>query len=311
MNRTKSTVVAQGNTNTLLAAGLVFLGAILFSTKAVFVKLAYRYDVDSISLLALRMLFSLPFFLVVGWWNRRKTPTRESLSSKDWIAIILLGFAGYYLASLFDFLGLQFIGAGMERLILFVYPTLVLMISAIVYKQPILPKQLFALVLTYIGIAIAFAQGAQLSGGGQFWLGAVLIFCSAFTYAIYLIGSGRLLPRLGTLRYTSMTMTVAAVSILLHHGILYRWDLLGFAPEVYYLSLVMAILATVLPSFLISEGIRIIGASNASIIGSVGPISTIILAYIFLKEPFGLYQWMGTLLVIGGVLTISLQKKKA
>ncbi len=308
MNEAKST--AFSTKSTLWAAALVFWGAILFSTKAVFVKLAYRYEVDSTSLLALRMLFSLPFFLLIGWWNQRKNPTRTALTRRDWGSIALLGFAGYYLASLLDFLGLQYIGAGMERLILFVYPTLVLLISALVYKQPVLPKQFMALVLTYIGITVAFAQGAKRSGEAHFWLGAVLIFGSALAYAIYLIGSGRLLPRLGTLRYTSLAMTFAAISILVHHGILYHWDLLGFAPQVYQLSLVMAILATVLPSFLISEGIRIIGSSNASIIGSVGPISTIILAYVFLNEQFGVYQWVGTLLVIGGVLMISLQKGK-
>ncbi|GJM34675.1 MAG: permease [Saprospiraceae bacterium] len=306
MNETKTTTIS--TTTPLLAAGLVFLGAILFSTKAIFVKLAYRFDIDSISLLALRMLFALPFFLFISWWNKRRTPQRTALSRRDWVSIILLGFAGYYLASLLDFLGLRHIGAGMERLILFVYPTLVLLISALVYRQPVLRKQYLALILTYVGIAVAFAQGANLGEGNKFWWGALLIFGSALSYAIYLVGSGRLLPRLGTLRYTSLTMTVAAIAILAHHGLMYQWDLFDFPVEVYQLSLLMAIFATVLPAFLISEGIRIIGSSNASIIGSVGPISTIILAYIFLNEQFGIYQWGGTLLVIGGVLMISLHK---
>jgi len=295
----------------LLAALLVFLGAILFSTKAVMVKLAYRYEVDSISLLALRMLFSLPLFLLIAAYDRRKQgESREPLSTKTLIYTIGLGVMGYYLASLFDFLGLQYISAGMERLILFLYPTIVVLLSSILFKEKVGPIKGIALLLTYAGVAIAFAQNVSRSQDDNLWLGAGLILISAFTYAIYLLGSGQFLPRVGTLRFTSLAMMGSCVAVLIHHGVVKQWQLFHFPAQVYYLGLLMAVFATVVPSFLISEGIRLIGASNAAVIGSVGPISTIILAYIFLGESFGGWQWLGTFLVIGGVLMISLQKHK-
>ncbi len=294
----------------IVGAVLVFLGAILFSTKAVLVKLAYRYEVDSISLLALRMLFSLPFFLLVATFSgRQKKKQGLSLSPKDWRHILLLGVLGYYLASLLDFLGLQYITASLERLILFVYPTLVLLIGAVVYREPVSRRQLGALALTYLGIAIAFSEGLSMNGGPNFILGAGMIFFGALAYAAYIVGSGRMLPRIGTLRFTSLAMTASAAAILIHHGIAYHWALFGFPLPVYGLAVLMALIATVIPSFMISEGIRNIGSGNASIIGSIGPISTIVLAYIFLGERLGWLQWAGTLLVIAGVLVITLQKR--
>lgn len=294
----------------ILGAALVFLGAILFSTKAVIVKLAYRYEVDSISLLALRMLFSLPFFLLVAALSgRRKKQQGLALSPKDWLRILFLGVMGYYLASLLDFLGLQYITASLERLILFVYPTLVLLIGAVVYREPVTRRQLGALLLTYLGITIAFSEGLSMSESKNFSLGAGMIFFGALAYAVYIVGSGRLLPRIGTLRFTSLAMTASAAAILVHHGIAYRWQLFGFPPPVYVLSILMALIATVIPSFMISEGIRNIGSGNASIIGSIGPISTIVLAYIFLGERLGWLQWAGTVFVITGVLVITLQRR--
>lgn len=295
-----------------IAAALVFLGAIFFSSKAVLVKLAYRYEIDSISLLTLRMVFSLPIFLIIAWFsNKSKESVAQPLSLKDWFYILVLGIAGYYLASLFDFMGLQYVTASMERLILFVYPTLVLVISAIFLGKKIKGVQYGALALTYFGIVIAFLEGLAMDGQKDFIRGGILVFVSALTYAIYLIGSGNLLPRMGTLRYTSFTMSAACLTIIVHHGVVYQWDLFDFPAEVYWLSIVMAVFATVLPSFLISEGIRVIGSGNASIIGSIGPVSTIVLAYIFLGERLGWLQWLGTVFVIGGVLLISLSKKTA
>lgn len=295
----------------LIAAALVFSGALCFSAKAVFVKLAYQFGVDSISLLALRMVFSLPLFLILAWWSlRKKQSAYTAPTRREWIYIALLGVMGYYLASMLDFLGLQYIGASLERLILFVYPTMVLLISAVLFKQAIHQDQYIALVLTYVGVALAFIGGIKFNDRQDLFLGSGLIFLSAFVYACYLIGSGRLLPKVGTLRFTSYAMISASVGVLIHHGLLYQWRLFHFAPEVYQLSIVMAVLSTVLPAFMISEGIRLIGAGNAAIIGSVGPISTIVLAYIFLGERLGLWQWVGAALVITGVLWISLRKLK-
>lgn len=290
---------------------IVFIGAIFFSSKAVLVKLAYRYDIDGVSLLALRMLFSLPLFLLVAFWSRRRLPEPPPrLSRRDLWQVALLGLAGYYIASLFDFLGLQYVSAGMERLILFMYPTLVVLIGALMYRQPVKRLQLVALAITYSGIALAFAGDINPDDRRNLWLGASLIFVSALTYAIFLVGSGRMLPRLGTVRFTSLTMTFAAAYILAQHGITRQWRLFHFPAQVYGISLLMAVFATVLPSFMVSEGIRRIGSGNAAIVGSIGPVSTIIMAYFFLDERMGALQWAGTVLVIIGVLVISLQKSQ-
>lgn len=295
----------------LLAALLVFLGALCFSAKAVFIKLAYRLEIDSISLLALRMLFSLPVFLLVAWWTQRgKNQAYPKPTRREWWAIVMLGILGYYLASIFDFMGLQYIGASMERLILFIYPTLVLILSAVLLKKPIKKEQYIALTLTYIGVTLAFMGGIKVSGDPRFLLGGGLIFLSALTYAFYLMGSGDLLPRIGTLRFTSYAMTAASVAVLLHHAVVRQWQLFHYDASIYQFALLIAVISTVLPAFMISEGIRLIGAGNAAIIASVGPISTIILAYIFLEERLVVWQWVGALLVIAGVLLISLRKQK-
>jgi drug/metabolite transporter (DMT)-like permease len=232
------------------------------------------------------------------------------LSRKEWGLVALYGILGYYLASLLDFLGLQYVTAGLERLILFVYPTLVLILSALFLGEKIKPVQYWAVLITYGGIALAFFESLRLGGEPNFVLGSILIFLCAVSFALYLIGSGQLLPYLGTWRYTSLAMTAASAAVLIHHGLFYRWDLFGFSWPVYRLAILMAVFATVLPSFLISEGIRIIGASNAAIIGSVGPISTIILAYIFLEERLSILQCVGTFIVIAGVLMITLRKRQ-
>ncbi|MCB9082315.1 MAG: EamA family transporter [Lewinellaceae bacterium] len=297
----------------LLAAALVLLGAVLFSAKAIVVKLAYHYPVDSISLLALRMLFALPFYLAMAGWVRfrRKQLLQENpVRSRDWVWIALYGLAGYYLASLFDFLGLQYITAGLERLILFLYPTLVLVLSALFLRQRILRTQLIALVITYSGIFIAFLDPDVWVHSEHLWLGAGLIFLCSLTYAIYLMGSGTLIPRLGTLRYTSLAMSIACVGVLTHHGIVLHFRLFHFPAEVYYLALFMAVFSTVLPTFLIGEGIRVIGASNTSILGSIGPVATIVMAYFVLGESFGWWQLLGTVVVTGGVMYISLVKPR-
>lgn len=297
------------NNHTLVGASFVFIGAIFFSSKAVMVKLAYQYDVDSVSLLTLRFAFALPIYLFIHWMAQRRTIKPDKLTRKEWIQLAAVGIIGYYLASLLDFIGLQYITASMERLILFLYPTIVVVISALFLKKPITRTQIIALFLTYIGIGLAFFQGLQLAGQDHFLLGGLLIFLCAIAYAFFLIGSGELIPKLGAVRFTSLAISCSSAAVLLHHLIVYQWDLFGFHPKVYAYALLMSTIATVLPSFLVSAGIKRIGASNASIVGSVGPISTIVLAYFFLGERLGDLQIIGTIIVIGGVLIISLQKK--
>jgi drug/metabolite transporter (DMT)-like permease len=197
----------------------------------------------------------------------------------------------------------------LERLILFIYPTLVVILSALFFKKRISRREYIALLLSYIGIAIVFVSDLNLQQK-DLWLGAGLIFASAFTYAIYLMGSGMLIPKLGSMRYTSYAMIVSTLAVCIHYLCSSDMKLFSFSKEVYMLSAAMAIFSTVVPAMLLSEGIRMIGSGRASIIGSVGPVSTIILAYIFLGEDISLYQLLGTVLVLAGVLTVSRSGKK-
>jgi drug/metabolite transporter (DMT)-like permease len=288
----------------------VLIGAILYSSKAVMVKIAYQYDVDSTSLLTLRMLFSLPFYLLILLWRVKGPDKHNPMAAKEWMVIIFLGLAGYYLASFSDFVGLQYVSAGLERLILFTYPTMVVLMMAVFYKQKINGIIWLALIMTYIGIGFAFLDKVALQESANLWKGAFYVFLAAFFYAIYVVGSGQLVKKAGTLRFTSIGMIAAALGIILQHGITHQWDLWQFHNQVYFISFIIAIVATVIPSYLVMEGIKRIGATNAAIVGSVGPISTIVLAYIFLKEQFGWMQLLGTLIVIFGVIIISKNKRK-
>lgn len=270
------------------------------------IKIAYRYDVDSVSLLALRMLFSLPFFLLIIWKTRSRGNPEKALRFRNLLEISAYGVLGYYFASLYDFMGLQYITAALERLVLFLYPTIVLLGSSLLFRKPVLRTHLIALAFTYGGIALAFMDGSVIRQGDQVWLGGSLIFLSALTYAVYMIGASILLPKYGSMRYTAIAVSAGGVAILVQHALEYHLDLWHFAAPVYWLSLLMALFSTVLPVFLVSEGIRRIGPANAAIIASIGPVSTIFLGYWFLDEKVGGVQLGGTLLVTIGVAYISL-----
>lgn len=297
----------------MVASAILLLGAIMFSTKAVMVKLALPYGVDPVSLLALRMICALPIYLMIlPAVHRREIhskPLRPNLAK-----IIFLGITGYYLASYFDFAGLAFIGASLERVILYLYPTMVLLLSAIVLRKRIYIHQWVAIALCYIGVTIAVTLGKAELYGPNHALGVVLIFLSAFTYAIYLVGSGQLIPAVGVWRFTCYAMIVSSFCVIAHFLVVNPVDdwskLLEHPWQVYAYAAAMAVFATVIPSVLISEGIKRIGASNAAIVGGVGPISTIVLASIFLGESLTMAQIVGTLLVISGVLYIALNMKR-
>lgn len=293
----------------LFAAIITVIGAILFSTKAVLIKLAYQHPIDSLSLLALRMLFSLPFFIGILIF-RKPTAIDLPIVRSDWLKMAAIGISGFYCASYLDFIGLQYISASLERMVLYIYPTLVLLISAIAFQQKITKIQYIALALSYIGVAIIFSGKISTVGNTNPLLGAFFVFFAALTYAIFLVGSGQLLPRIGTRRFTSYSMIAAATVVLVHNTIANGFDLLKYPLEIYGIVLFMAIFATVVPTFMIAEGIRIIGANNSSIIGAIGPVSTIVLAYFFLGERLYPMQLLGTLFVISGVLLITLNKNK-
>lgn len=296
----------------LVAAALVLLAALCFSAKAVLVKLAFRRGIDDVSLLTLRMSFSLPFFAALAAWSgRRGERAGPRMRLRDWSTVVALGLSGYYVASALDFKGLAYISAGLERLILFLYPTLVLALSAIFLETRVTRAQLSALALTYGGVALALLDRAQLAAGSDVPLGATLVFLSGLAYAIYLVGSGPFITRLGSLRYTSIAMIAAAVGSIVHHGLSRGWALFHYSGSVYAIAAIMALFSTVLPTIMMNEAVGIIGAGNVAIIGSVGPVATVALGYLVLDERFGAWQALGTALVILGVLRASLARPAA
>lgn len=294
----------------LLGVLLAFFASIMFSTKAVFVKLAYQYDIDAVSLLLLRMLFSLPFYIGIAFYATQKSSTYQP-TRKDYLKVLFLGIMGYYVASLFDFLGLQYITASLERLILFAYPTFVVLIGVFYFKEKINRSQIIALLLTYLGIVIIFIGNVDITSQRNLIIGSILIFLCAFTFAIYIAGSGQLLPKLGTWRFTSYALIVSSVAVILHYLILnHGLGQFNYPYQIYVIAILMAVVSTVIPTLLTSEGIRLIGSSNVAIVASVGPISTIVMAYFFLGERLTLVQLIGGVLVLFGVVFVSVARKK-
>ncbi|ULQ53519.1 DMT family transporter [Flavihumibacter fluvii] len=283
---------------------ITFIGAVLFSTKAILVKLAFRdVKIDVVSLLALRMFFSMPFFLLAAWWSAGDKNVQ--LTRQDWFKVVVLGLMGYYVSSWFDFEGLQYISAGLERLILFLYPSFTALINFIFYKQVLGKRQLWALILTYIGIAIAYYGEFNLDAANQnFLLGSIFVFICSVTYAIYMAGAGRMVPKVGVTRFTAYAMLSATLGIFIHFSCTHPVTDLHLTGSMWKYGLLLAVFATVLPSFLISAGMKRIGSNNAAIVSSIGPVSTIIQANIFLGEKMHAGQIIGTILVIAGVLLI-------
>lgn len=290
--------------------GVIFalLAAVGFSAKAILVKLAYLSHVDAITLLALRMVFSVPFFIVVAVWIRNQHA--KPLNTHDRLLVLALGLLGYYLSSLLDFLGLQYISAGLERLILFLYPTMTVLLSALVYKRAIGRTTLAAMALSYAGIALVFLHDIGMKRGDSIVLGAALVFFSTLSYSSYLVGVGHAIKRIGTTRFTAYAMVVASAASLLQFLVMRPMSALDLPLRVYGLSIAMAIFSTVLPVFLLSYAIRRIGSGSASLIGSIGPASTIYMAYLFLNENVSWLQIAGSSLVLCGLLIISLNSKR-
>ncbi|MEO6916177.1 MAG: DMT family transporter [Chitinophagaceae bacterium] len=292
-------------------SGFIFtlLGAVLFSTKAIIVKIAFRdTPVDAVTLLTLRMAFSLPFFLGLAFFASG-SKDNTTLSPKRLSQIFVIGLFGYYLSSLFDFIGLQYISAGLERLILFLYPTFTVLINAVIFKQKISRVQLLALVLTYLGIGMAYIGELRLDvHNPNFFLGSFLIFACAITYAIYIVGSGRLVPVVGAAKFTAYAMLSSTVGVFLHAFLSGNVHVLDSGQSLWAYGIALAIFATVIPALLISNGMKRIGANNVAIISGVGPVSTIVQAHFVLGEPIFFVQIAGTVLVVAGVLLIGWKK---
>ncbi|MGY5352646.1 DMT family transporter [Wenyingzhuangia sp. IMCC45533] len=290
-----------------LGVFIALLAVFLFSSKAIIVKLVYEFEVPTIHILLLRMSFAIPFY--IGMLIFRNDRKASKVTKRDYGWLVLFGVMGYYVASFFDFYGLKYLSASLERIILFVYPTLVVVIGAIFLKTKVTKKQLWAIVITYLGVFLTFASELQINQDQYLFLGAGLIFMSALTYACYLVGSGWLIPKFGSLRFTSLAMVVACTSVFLHYMITDRTSVLTYPKEVYLYCMTMAFFCTVLPSYLVSFAIQKLGASKFSIIGSIGPVFTILLAFIVLGERITLVQSIGVVIVIVGVRIVSKKEK--
>ena len=286
-----------------MGIALAVLAAFGFSFKAILIKLAYPYGVAPVTLLALRMAFALPVFLWVGFSaSRSATP----LMRRDWIALMVLGLLGYYGASILDFLGLQYISAGLERLILFTYPTLTLLLGLLIYGKPITGRQVLAVALCYAGIAAAFIHDLQLAPETRLiWIGASFVFGSSVCYAIYLTGSADMIARLGSARFTALAMLVSTSATFVHYFATQPISTLIQPWPVYGYGLAMGLLCTVLPVFAQSAAIRRIGSGESALVGMVGPLLTIFFAWLLLGEGFSGAQMLGAGLVIAGIAIVS------
>ncbi|PKO27371.1 MAG: EamA family transporter [Betaproteobacteria bacterium HGW-Betaproteobacteria-9] len=286
-----------------LASGLLLAsaGSIAFSGKAIIVKLAYLHGVDAVTLIMYRMLFALPLFLALAWWASRG---KAALSGRDWLGIVGLGFTGYYLASFLDFWGLQYVSASLERLILYLNPTLVLVLGWFVYQRRISGLQALAMAVSYAGVLLVFGHEAGFQGPNAV-LGALLVFGSAISYAIYLVYSGELVKRLGSLRLVGLATSVACGLCLLQFVILRPLSAADVAPEVIWLSLLNATLCTFAPVLMVMMAIERIGAGLAAQTGMIGPMSTIAMGVLILDEPFNGWIVAGTLLVLSGVFLVT------
>jgi drug/metabolite transporter (DMT)-like permease len=258
----------------------------------------------------LRMLFSLPFYALSMWYYFKKQQVKKATKS-TYVYACLVGILGYYMSSLFDFIGLQYVSASIERIILFLYPTLAVLINLLIFKVAISTKQWIAIFLTYIGIGLAYwGEFNQIPDSASFLFGTWMILLCAITYAFYLVGSGKIIPKIGAPQFTSLSMIAASVGIFIHyiveHGTavsqIASLPILHSSNLIYVIAL--ALIATVIPSFLISGGMKRIGSNDLAIITSIGPVSTLIQARWILGEPFSIEQVLGTILVIIGVLLV-------
>jgi len=294
------------SSGSLRAWGIAFglAGVLGFSMRPILIKLCYEAaPVSPTTLIFLRMMLSLPFFAVIAWWLRRQEP---KLTLRDWGAVFGLGMVGYYAASYLDFIGLQWIGAGVGRLIQFLYPTLVLLLSAVFLAKRPSQRELVALVVSYAGVALVLSnRGAEESR--LFLLGAALVLASGLCYAVYLVLGSSMVKRIGSMRFTAYTMCVSTAPVVLQFLVLEPLSSLELPAEVWWYTAIMAVLGTVVPVFLVAEALKRIGANHFALLGAIGPVSVAITSSLGLDEPLTLLQVVGGVLVICGVLLVSLK----
>jgi len=281
-------------------------GTVAFAFRPVLIKLGYSaHPVSATTLLFLRMTLSLPFFLTMTWWMRGDVP----LARRDWLGIVGLGFLGYYLASLLDFIGLQYVSAGVGRLIMFLYPTLVVILSAVFLKKNPTLRELGALAITYTGIALVLSS--QISAAPEhrmFVFGALMIFSSAMCYAVYLVTGSQLVKRVGSVRFTAYTMIVSTVPAMIQFAVLESPQALQLPAQLWWIAVALATVCTVLPVFLVAEALKRIGANHFALIGALGPVTTVLADFALLEGALTMAQILGGALVISGVLLVTLKR---
>lgn len=295
------------NSGSLRAWGIAFglAGVLGFSMRPILIKLSYEAAaVSPTTLIFLRMMLSLPFFAVIAWWLRRDEPR---LTRRDWAAVFGLGMVGYYAASYLDFIGLQWIGAGVGRLIQFLYPTLVLILSALFLAKRPTQRELVALVVSYAGVALVLSNHGAEEESRLFLLGAALVLASGLCYAVYLVMGSSMVKRIGSMRFTAYTMCVSTAPVVLQFALLEPLSALQLPAEVWWYTAIMAVFGTVVPVFLVAEALKRIGANQFALLGAVGPVSVAITSSLGLDEPLTILQAIGGVLVICGVLLVSLK----
>jgi len=292
----------------LVGPACAVLGILGFSFKAILIKLAYAWaSIDALTLLTLRMLYSAPFFAVMAWWAARDRNAAPA-TGRDWMALLWLGFIGYYLASLLDFIGLQYVTAALERLVLFLYPTMVVLLSVNLFRQRVGGRTALALAISYAGILLVFAHDLRFTGDAHaLWFGGAMVFAGAFCYALYLVGAGPIIARLGSLRFIAWAMLVSSVFVVVQFALTRPLTALDVPASIHWLTLVMAVFSTVLPTFLVAEAIKRIGANRTSLVGSLGPVFTIWLGWWILGEPVHWIQLAGAALVLSGVTLVTMK----
>ena len=285
-------------------AMLVLLSGITISTKAILAKLAYRLGADALQVLSLRMFMAVPLLLLTAYFSEKKASAR--LSKREMVLTVLLGITGYYISSMLDFLGLLYISASLERLVLFLYPTFVVLLAALLFRTPLRRLHVLSLGVTYAGMGIVFHHEQNLSGP-LVMKGSLLVLGCSVGYALYLLGAGRLIPKVGAARFNSYSLLSATVAIFVHWIVAGR-PLSGLPLPVYGYGLLLATVATVIPTWLLAKGIGLVGSGPAAILTTIGPVSTILLAHFLLGEQVTMGQLVGSVLVLCGVTMVSLRK---
>jgi len=289
-----------------LAFFLTLIGAVMFSSKGLFIKFAYQYQVDAVTLLVIRMGISVPIYLLIGLYSERFN--KQRISRQQMLAIAAFGVVGYYLASYLDMQGLQYISVSLERVVLFLYPTFVLLLSVVVLKQMITLKEVFAILLAYSGIILIFSEtiGNQMN---DIVAGAVLVALSALAFAVFLIGSDRHIKIVGSVRFTAYAMSAAGAAVFLHYALSDRSGLFEQHQQVYFWGAVLALISTIIPTFFMAYGMKVLGAKKVSLLGVIGPVSTMILGVVFLGDNLSRVQIAGAMVVVTAVTFIVISNK--